>query len=57
MRSFALFTVSLSALAAAKELPKDEVKAAKMYDSGIKHMNNIALKEVCTCALYRLPYI
>jgi hypothetical protein len=38
--------LSLSALAAAKEMPKDEMKAAKLYDSGIRHMNNIALKEV-----------
>ncbi|KAF2179488.1 hypothetical protein K469DRAFT_595703 [Zopfia rhizophila CBS 207.26] len=37
--------LTLSALAGGKELPKDEVKAAKLYDSGIKHMNNIALKE------------
>ncbi|KAF1955914.1 hypothetical protein CC80DRAFT_516792 [Byssothecium circinans] len=36
--------LSLSALAAARELPKDEVKAAKLYDSGIKHQNNMALK-------------
>ncbi|KAL5390657.1 hypothetical protein DPSP01_001731 [Paraphaeosphaeria sporulosa] len=36
--------LSLSALAAAKELPKDEVKAAQLYDSGIKHANNVALK-------------
>ena len=38
--------LSLSALAAAKEMPKDEIKASKLYDSGIRHMNNIALKEV-----------
>jgi hypothetical protein len=38
--------LSLSALVAAKEMPKDEIKAAKLYDSGIRHMNNIALKEV-----------
>lgn len=37
--------LSLSALAAAREMSKDTVKAAKLYDSGIKHMNNIALKE------------
>ncbi|PSN61773.1 hypothetical protein BS50DRAFT_651183 [Corynespora cassiicola Philippines] len=36
--------LSLAALAAAKELPKDEVKAAELYDSGIKHANNMALK-------------
>jgi hypothetical protein len=38
--------LSLSALVAAKEMPKDEVKAAKLYDSGIRHANNIALKKV-----------
>jgi hypothetical protein len=43
--------LSLSAFAAAKEMPKDEIKAAKLYDSGIRHANNIALKQV------RLPVI
>lgn len=38
--------LSLSALVAAKEVAKDQVKAAKLYDSGIKHQNNIALKMV-----------
>ena len=38
--------LSLSAIAAAKELPKDEVKGAQLYDSGIRHANNLALKEV-----------
>lgn len=38
--------LSLSTLAAARELPKDEVKAAQLYDSGIKHANNVALKTV-----------
>lgn len=38
--------LSLSALAVAKELPKDEVKAAELYDSGIRHANNVALKKV-----------
>jgi hypothetical protein len=38
--------LSLSALAAAKELPKDEVKGAQLYDSGIRHANNMALKQV-----------
>jgi hypothetical protein len=38
--------LSLSALVAAKEMPKDEFKAAELYDSGIRHMNNIGLKEV-----------
>ncbi|KAF2473621.1 uncharacterized protein BDR25DRAFT_216857 [Lindgomyces ingoldianus] len=36
--------LSLAALVAAKELPKDLVKAAQLYDSGIRHANNIALK-------------
>ncbi|KAL5117866.1 hypothetical protein ACEQ8H_004184 [Pleosporales sp. CAS-2024a] len=36
--------LSLSALAAAKELPKDEIKAAKLYDTGIRHANNMAIK-------------
>lgn len=45
MRSFGLLATAFSALAAAKELPKDPVRAAQLYDSGIKHMNNIALKE------------
>lgn len=38
--------LSLSALAAAKEMPKDEIKAAKLYDTGIRHANNMALKKV-----------
>jgi hypothetical protein len=38
--------LSLSALAAAKEMPKDEVKGAKLYDTGIRHANNMALKHV-----------
>jgi hypothetical protein len=38
--------LSLSALVAAKEMPKDEIKAAKLYDSGIRHANNLALKQV-----------
>lgn len=38
--------LSLAALAAAKELPKDEVRGAQLYDSGIRHANNVALKEV-----------
>lgn len=38
--------LSLSALAAAKEMPKDEFKAAELYDSGIRHENNVALKKV-----------
>jgi len=36
--------LSLSALAAAKEMPKDEFKAAELYDSGVRHANNMALK-------------
>jgi len=39
--------LSFAALAGAREVPKDEIKAAKLYDSGIKHMNNVALKMVC----------
>ena len=38
--------LSLSAFAVAKELPKDETRAAQLYDSGIKHANNVALKHV-----------
>jgi hypothetical protein len=38
--------LSLSALVAAKELPKDEILAANLYDSGIRHANNVALKKV-----------
>jgi hypothetical protein len=38
--------LSLSALAAAKEMPKDELRAAQLYDSGIRHENNVALKKV-----------
>jgi hypothetical protein len=38
--------LSLSALAAAKEMPKDEFKATELYDSGIRHANNVALKKV-----------
>jgi hypothetical protein len=41
--------LSLSALAAAKEMPKDEIKGAKLYDSGIRHANNMALKQVICC--------
>lgn len=40
--------LSLSALAAAKEMPKDEFRAAQLYDSGIRHENNVALKKVAT---------
>lgn len=40
--------LSLSALVAAKEMPKDEIKAAKLYDTGIRHANNMALKKVRT---------
>jgi hypothetical protein len=38
--------LSLAALAAAKEMPKDEFKAAQLFDSGIRHENNKALKLV-----------
>ena len=47
--------LSLSALAAAKEMPKDEFLAAELYDSGVRHANNMALKKVCAsqlCALH-----
>jgi len=37
--------LSLSALAVARELPKDEFKAAQLYDSGIRHQNNVGLKQ------------
>ncbi|KAL6710360.1 hypothetical protein ACN47E_009306 [Coniothyrium glycines] len=37
--------LSLAALAAAKEMPKDEEKAARLFDSGIRHANNVALKK------------
>jgi hypothetical protein len=37
---------SLAAIAAAKEMPKDEVMGAELYDSGIRHANNMALKHV-----------
>jgi hypothetical protein len=43
--------LSLAALAGAREVAKDEFKAAKLYDSGIKHANNIALKMVRTTYL------
>lgn len=38
--------LSLAALAAAKEMPKDEFRAAELFDSGIRHENNKALKLV-----------
>ena len=49
--------LSLAALAAAKEMPKDEFRAAelrslrqhhglRLFDSGIRHENNKALKLV-----------
>lgn len=38
--------LSLSALAVAKEMPKDEFLAAELYDSGVRHANNMALKKV-----------
>jgi len=37
--------LSLSALAVAKEMPKDEFLAAELYDSGVRHANNMALKK------------
>lgn len=44
--------LSLSALAAAKEMAKDQVKAAQLYDTGIRHQNNIALKMVRAAILH-----
>lgn len=38
--------LSLAAVVGAKELPKDEIKAAKLYGSWIRHANNMALKMV-----------
>lgn len=38
--------LSLAAAAAAREMAKDEVKASNLYDSGIRHANNVALKRV-----------
>jgi hypothetical protein len=44
---------SLAAVVAAKEMPKDEVLGAQLYDSGIRHANNMALKHVCTpCCVF-----
>jgi hypothetical protein len=48
--------LSLSALAAAKEMPKDELKAAQLYDTGIRHANNIALKKVAIPQAYHLNF-
>lgn len=45
--------LSLTAIAAAKQMPKDEFRAAQLYDSGIKHMNNMALKEVSSLPTIR----
>jgi hypothetical protein len=42
---------SLATVAVAKELSKDQVKAAKLYDSGIRHANNVALKLVCASTM------
>jgi hypothetical protein len=44
--------LSLAALAAAKEMPKDEFRAAELFDSGIRHENNKALKLVIATILY-----
>jgi hypothetical protein len=47
--------LTFSALAAAKEMPKDDFKAAELYDSGVRHANNVALKKVsCT---HDVPFI
>lgn len=59
LQSFVMYLrtalLSLSALAVAKELPKDEEKGARLYDSGIMHQNNIALKEVWRFLPARVP--
>ena len=44
--------LSLAALAAAKEMPKDEFRAAELFDSGIRHENNKALKLVNTALMF-----
>jgi hypothetical protein len=38
--------LTLTAYVAGKELPKDQFKAAALYDSGLKHEMNIARKKV-----------
>jgi hypothetical protein len=48
--------LSLFALAAAKEMPKDEIKAAELYDSGIRHANNVALKKVAIPQILHCQY-
>jgi hypothetical protein len=52
---FTTAVLSLAALAGAKEVAKDEVKAAKLYDSGIRHANNIALKMVGAGCAHLFP--
>ncbi|KAF1993512.1 hypothetical protein P154DRAFT_449993 [Amniculicola lignicola CBS 123094] len=37
--------LSLSALAGAREIAKNQFKAASLYDSGVRHANNVALKQ------------
>jgi hypothetical protein len=49
--------LSIAALAGAREIAKDEIKAAKLYDSGIKHMNNVALKMECHRSLSCIPVL
>jgi hypothetical protein len=44
---FATAVLSLSALVGARQMAKDQVKAAKLYDSGVRHRNILSLKEVC----------
>lgn len=39
-----LVTVAIAATAVAKELPKDEVKAALFYDNGLIHQENMQHK-------------
>lgn len=48
---YSLNTVALAALsgyAVAKEMVPDEVKAAELFDSGIRHETIMATKEVST---------
>lgn len=47
--------LSLAALAAAKEMPKDEFRAAQLFDSGIRHENNKALKLVSILSDVAVP--
>ncbi len=42
----AVALAALSSFAAAKEMPPDEIKAAELFDSGIRHQNIMEAKEV-----------